>query len=152
MNSDIQHLNIIDLFSERHFQLRKIAEKLWNDHSKIYLSNSEWFILARVYQKQQPTISFVSKQVDISRQATHKFIKSLEEKGLVEINNVANNKKEKCLKLTQLGKECYEENESLKAEIENKLADKIGTERVELLKDILKADWKLSDQQWVLNC
>ncbi|MFJ7726679.1 MarR family transcriptional regulator [Neobacillus sp. NPDC097160] len=106
MNSNLQHLDLFDLISEHHIQLRKISEKLWNDSNDIYLSNSEWFILARIYQKKQATISCISKRVDISRQAIHKFIKRLEVKGLVEINNLENNKKEKSIQLTKLGKEC----------------------------------------------
>lgn len=143
LNLNLQNLDLIDLISEHHVQLRKISEKLWNDSNNIYISNSEWFILARIYQKKQATISTISKQVDISRQATHKFIKRLEEKGIVEINNLENNKKEKSIQLTKLGKECYEKNESLKAELEKKIAEKIGAEQVKKLKEILKLDWKL---------
>ena len=138
----MHNLDLIDLLSEHHILLRRISEKLWNDSSDIYISNSEWFIIARIYQK-QPTISNVSKQVDISRQATHKLIKSLESKGLVVVKNVENNKKDKCIRLTALGEECYEKNESLKATIEKKIANHIGTEQLILLKDILKADWGL---------
>ena len=130
------------MLSERHLQLRKITEKLWNDSSDIYLSNSEWFIMARIYKK-QPTIAYVSKHVDISRQATHKFIKSLEAKGLVEISSVEYNKKDKCIRLTKLGEECYEKNESLKVNLEKEIADKIGSEQLKHLKDLLKLDWGL---------
>jgi DNA-binding MarR family transcriptional regulator len=73
------------------------TEKLWLN----------WFIMARIYKK-KPTISYVTKRVDISRQATHKFIKRLEVKGLVEISSLENNKKDKCIHLTKLGEECYE--------------------------------------------
>ncbi len=142
LNSELHNLDLIDLLSEHHILLRRISEKLWNDSSDINISNSEWFIIARIYQK-QPTISYVSKQVDISRQATHKLIKSLESKGLVVVKNVENNKKDKCIKLTALGEECYEKNESLKATIEKKIANHIGAEQLILLKDILKADWGL---------
>jgi DNA-binding MarR family transcriptional regulator len=142
LKSELHNLDLIDLLSEHHILLRRISEKLWNDSSDINISNSEWFIIARIYQK-QPTISYVSKQIDISRQATHKLIKSLESKGLVVVKNVENNKKDKCIKLTALGEECYEKNESLKATIEKKIANHIGTEQLILLKDILKADWGL---------
>ncbi|GEL76347.1 MarR family winged helix-turn-helix transcriptional regulator [Tenuibacillus multivorans] len=140
MDSDLEHLDLVDLISERHLLLRRITEELWNDSSDIYISNSEWFIMARIYKK-QPAISYVSKNVDISRQATHKFIKRLESQGLVEVMNVKNNKKEKCIKLTPLGEEYYEKNEALKASLEKKIADKIGEKQVAFLKDLLKSDW-----------
>ncbi|WP_075618841.1 MarR family winged helix-turn-helix transcriptional regulator [Paenisporosarcina indica] len=142
MNCELQELDFIDLISERHVQLRSIIEKLWNDTSDIYISISEWYIMARVYKK-RPTISYVTKHVDISRQATHKFIKSLESKGLVIISSLENNKKDRCIQLTKLGEECYEENKSLKANLEKKVIDKIGYEKFQVLNDILKLDWGL---------
>ncbi|WP_354669954.1 hypothetical protein [Paenibacillus sp. BSR1-1] len=39
--------------------------------------------MARIYEK-RPTISYVTKYVEISRQAIHKFITNLSEKGLVK--------------------------------------------------------------------
>jgi DNA-binding MarR family transcriptional regulator len=141
-NSELQHLDLIDLLSERHSLVRKISEKAWNDQSEIYISNSEWYIMARIYKK-QPSISYVTKNVEISRQAIHKFIQKLSEKGLVEIKNVENNKKEKCIQLTALGEECYEKNAALKAQLENKIAEKIGMEQVTMLKDLLKLDWEI---------
>ncbi|WP_040203341.1 MarR family winged helix-turn-helix transcriptional regulator [Neobacillus jeddahensis] len=143
LNSELQHLDLIDLLSERHSLVRKIAEKAWNDQSEIYISNSEWYIMARIYKK-QPTISYVTKNVEISRQAIHKFIQKLSDKGLVEINNVENNKKEKCIQLTALGKDCYEKNATLKAQLEQKIAEKMGTEQVRMLKDLLKLEWDIN--------
>ncbi len=137
---ELQNLDLIDLLSERHSLVRKISEQAWNDQSDIYISNSEWYIMARIYKK-RPTISYVNKHVEISRQAIHKFIKQLAAKELIEIYDVENNKKEKCVQLTALGEECYEKNEALKAQLENKIAEKLGVEQVEILKDLLKLEW-----------
>ncbi|MCM3588814.1 MarR family winged helix-turn-helix transcriptional regulator [Mesobacillus maritimus] len=142
MNPILKNLDLIDLISERHGALRKISENLWNENSEIYITNSEWYIMSRITGG-QPTIAHVSKNVDITRQATHKFIKKLESKGLVEVKNVKNNNKEKCIRLTPLGEECYRKNEALKASLEEKIAKKIGNEQVEFLKMILKSDWGL---------
>jgi DNA-binding MarR family transcriptional regulator len=130
------------MLSERHLQLRKISEELWNENSDINLSNSEWHIMARIYKK-QTTIASVSRNADISRQATHKFIKNLEAKELVEISDAKHNKKDKCIRLTELGDACYEKNEALKAELEKKVAEGIGHEQLQQLKKILKEDWGL---------
>jgi DNA-binding MarR family transcriptional regulator len=142
MGYELKELDLFDVLSERHSQLRKITEKQWNDNNDIKLSNSEWYIMARIYKK-QPTIAFVSRNVDISRQATHKFIKNLETKGLVEISNAKHNKKDKCIRLTSLGNACYEKNEALKAALEKRISDRIGYEQMQLLKNILKEDWGL---------
>lgn len=140
VNSEFVNLDLIDLLSERHSLVRRISEIAWNDHSDVYISNSEWYIMARIYKK-QPTISYVTKNVDITRQAIHKFIKNLAAKGLVEISSVENNKKEKRIRLTAFGEECYEKNAVLKANLENRIAEKVGVDQVNLLKDLLKLDW-----------
>jgi DNA-binding MarR family transcriptional regulator len=142
---ELQNLDLIDLLSERHSLVRKISEQAWNDQSDIYISNSEWYIMARIYKK-QPTLSDVNKHVEISRQAIHKFIKQLAAKELIEIHNVENNKKEKCVQLTALGEACYEKNEALKAQLEQKIAEKIGAEQVKLLKDLLTLEWGIESK------
>lgn len=142
LSSVMENLDFFDLLSERHHQIRSIIENRWNDNSDIYISNSEWFILSRIYQK-QPTISYVSKQVNISRQATHKFIKNLEAKGILKIKNHENNKKEKCVQLTELGEKCYEEYTALKVQLEKKIIEKINYEQFLTLKEILSSDWGL---------
>lgn len=139
---ELQGLDLFDIISERHHMLRKTIQKMWENHSDIYISNSEWYIMAKVYGK-EPTIACVAKSVDITRQATHKFIKNLESKGLVEINNVKHNKKEKCIKLTPFGEECFEKSEEMKAEIEKTIVDQIGEEQIIRLKEILKLEWGL---------
>lgn len=145
MEPKLENLDLIDLISERHLLLRKIAEDIWNDSSDFYISNSEWFIMARIYNHpdQQPLISYISRHVDISRQATHKFLRNLEEKGLIRIEDAMHNNRDKCTSLTPLGKECYIRNLQLKAELEMRIAGRIGTEKMAALKEILKSDWGL---------
>jgi DNA-binding MarR family transcriptional regulator len=140
LDSELQNLDLIDLIIERHVLLRRICENSWNDSSDMHISNSEWYIMARIYKK-KPTLSYVTKHVDVSRQATHKFVKNLESKGLIEITNSTNNNRDKCLQLTPLGEECYERNLSLKASLEQKIAEEIGADKLTILKDILKSDW-----------
>lgn len=140
---EFQNLNVIDLLSERHAMLHRLVENKWSEHNKIYISNSEWYILSKIY-KRQPTISEVTKSVDFSRQATHKFIKRLQEKGLVEVNNVEYSKKHKAIRMTKFGEECYEENKRIKIELQQWLVHAIGEDQVSNLKNILKLDWKWS--------
>lgn len=142
LNSIFQEMDLIDLLSERHIQIRRMIETRWNEQSDIYISNTEWFIMARIYKK-QPTISYVTRHVDISRQATHKFIKSMEQKGLVKISSHENNRKEKCVQLTNLGEKCYQQNVAYKEELEQRIMNQIGDEKYKLLKDILRSDWSL---------
>ncbi|WP_409228629.1 MarR family winged helix-turn-helix transcriptional regulator [Gudongella sp. SC589] len=144
MNSELKTLDLIDLISERHLQLRSIAEGEWNEESDIHISNSEWFIMARIYKK-NPSVSQVTRRVDISRQAVHKFAKGLQAKGLVEITDSRHNKRDKCLMLTQLGKECYEKNLLLKKDLEMKIAEEIGLDTLNTLKRILVSNWGIRE-------
>ncbi|MBR7554998.1 MarR family winged helix-turn-helix transcriptional regulator [Allobacillus sp. GCM10007491] len=145
MSFNLHQLDLLDLISERYLKLRKISEAQWNRHHELPISKSEWFILLRIYQEKETTVSFISKSVDITRQATHKFIKQLQEKGLVEVGEQENNRKEKRIQLTAFGKECYEKNEQLQANLEKEIAEHIGQKRLEQLKDILKMNWGIED-------
>ncbi|MUV36999.1 hypothetical protein JNUCC1_00805 [Lentibacillus sp. JNUCC-1] len=140
---EVQRVNLIDAIGERHMQLREFLDVRWNEMSDIYLSHSEWRIITQIYREEQTTISTVTKHMDISRQATHKFIKRMTEKGLVIVMNQENNKKEKAITLTSLGKECYEKNETLKTELETKIAEHIGAENIQMLSKIIHMDWGL---------
>ncbi|WP_339259685.1 MarR family transcriptional regulator [Lysinibacillus sp. FSL K6-3209] len=140
LKDELQNRDVIDLLSERHEILRRLAEEKWNKHNTVHISNSEWHILSKIY-KNQPTISEVTKVVDFSRQATHKFIKSLAAKGLVEVSNAENSKKHKVIRMTSFGEICYEQNERNKAEIEQQLVRTIGEEQVAKLKNILQLNW-----------
>lgn len=139
-NTNVQQLNLIDLLHERHRMIRETVEKRWNEKNDIHISSSEWYILTKIY-KQRPTISYITKNVDITRQAIHKVIKNLSEKGLVAVQQMENNKKEKCIELTAYGEKCYETNVALKAKIEDEIEEKLGAEQVTMLKNLLRLDW-----------
>jgi len=142
LSAELQKQDLIDLISERHVRLRSLNNQLWHQSHDIHISNSEWFIMARIYKK-EPTISYVTRHVDISRQATHKFIKILQSKGLVEISNAQHNNKDKLIRLTKFGEECFEQNESIKATLQAKINASIGAEQADQLMRILKLDWGL---------
>ncbi|GAA0472138.1 MarR family winged helix-turn-helix transcriptional regulator [Alkalibacillus silvisoli] len=143
MKSIIDTMGLIDIISERHHQLRRCSESMWSHNSNLYISNSEWLILANVYHKEHTTISYVTKNVDLTRQATHKFIKRLEEQGLVKVEQVPHNKKEKAIELSELGIECFEKNEKFKAKIEEDISSQIGEEELSQLKELLRTDWRI---------
>ena len=139
------HLNsfgLVNLLSEKHGHLRHFIESIWDEQSDIKVSQTEWYIMQKIYGH-KPTISDVSKNVTITRQATHKNIKSLQAKGLVEVSNAEHSKRDKCISLTKLGKQCCDKNEELIQQLENRIAHTIGLEKLKILKDILQIDWKI---------
>lgn len=135
-------MNVLDLIGERYLQLRQICEQRWNEIGDLDISNSEWVILGIIYNR-EPTSSYISKHVGITRQAAHKLIKSLESKGLVVKKNMENNKKVKVLQLTEQGNACCETYQAIKEQLELKIGETIGPERLAALKEALSADWEL---------
>lgn len=142
MKPNNYNLDLLDLLNERHEFLRRIIEEKWSEISDRSFSSTEWYIMSRIYKK-QTTISYVTKHVDITRQATHKIIKKLESKGIVEVTNLDNNKRDKGVQLTSLGELCYEKNLKMKEEIEKNIAEVIGNDQIKTLKKILQLDWGL---------
>ncbi|MEL4025791.1 MarR family winged helix-turn-helix transcriptional regulator [Lysinibacillus endophyticus] len=139
MSLEYGTLDLFDLISERHNMVRKVLGERWSEMSDVSISNSEWYIMTKIY-KNQPTISSITKSVQITRQATHKFIKKLEEKGLVNVLN-ANNKRDKCIELTELGERCVEKYNFIKKELEVKISNHIGEKQFETLKELLGKEW-----------
>lgn len=131
---------LYDLLAEKFVKLKTFKEEKWKDLSNIHITNSEFEILSKV--NNHPTlISHVAKQAQFTRQATHKFIKQLEEKQLVKTKHV--NLRDKSIELTELGKSCYEKHLALKKELEKIIAEEIGEKRLMMLKEILKMEWGL---------
>lgn len=131
---------LLDNISDKYFQLTEAIEQMWNNSYNIAITKSEWQILSLIYGK-KPTIAEITKKVDISRQATHKNIKLLCSKGLITVNNVENNNKNKYLELTSFGESCYLDSQLMKESIEKDIVTKIGPENVSILKDILQMEW-----------
>lgn len=139
-SAELQDLDFIDLLNERQRAVQKMSQQTWDDENGIYISDSGWSIIASIYDEPLP-ISHVTKKIDITRQAIHKFIKRLSEKGLIEVYEMPNDKKKKCVALTDLGKRCYRGKVAHNAYIEKGIAEKLGDEKMLMLKDILKSDW-----------
>lgn len=135
-----EDLDLIDLISNKYFILKQANSQLWDESHNILITNSEWFIISLIYDN-KPTISEIAQKANITRQAVHKTIKSLHSKGLVTINKATNNKKSKCLELTPLGEKCFLDNEIIKDNIEQKILDKIGPDKINLFKELLKMEW-----------
>lgn len=134
--------NIVDLINEKNSKLRKLKEAKWNNKNSIQITDTEWSILSLIYGKEPATaISEISGQINITRQATHKCIKSLSAKGLILIGKMENNNRNKCLELTPLGESIFLENQRLKKDIEEEIELNIGSDKFILLKDILKRSW-----------
>ncbi|SIT88747.1 MarR family winged helix-turn-helix transcriptional regulator [Edaphobacillus lindanitolerans] len=137
---------LIDLLGEQYAQLRRTAEERWAEQSETEISSSEWFLIGRI-GGEQPAIAEVARQTGITRQAAHKLIKKLLEKGLVEVSADEENKKARRVRLTGFGTECLEKNERLKHGLEQEVEDTIGAARLAQLKVILAEDWGMDKER-----
>lgn len=134
--------NIVDLINEKNSSLRKIKENKWNNLNFIQITDTEWSILSLIYGREvAPAISEISSNINITRQATHKCVKSLNGKELIIIRKMENNNRNKCLELTPLGESIFLEHQKMKKDIEKEIELNIGSENFIQLKDILKRSW-----------
>ncbi|MGB4658598.1 MAG: MarR family winged helix-turn-helix transcriptional regulator [Mobilitalea sp.] len=140
MVTQSEDIDLLALLSNKYFKLRKINEQMWSCSYNLSITNSEMYMISLIYGR-HPSISEIAQQLNISRQATHKGIKSLSSKGLVLVAPAENNNRDKCLKLTSTGEKCFLENKRMRKSIERDVVEKIGFENVEALKDILKSEW-----------
>ncbi|AWC95971.1 TPA: winged helix-turn-helix transcriptional regulator [Morganella morganii subsp. morganii] len=104
------------------------------------MSNSEWYILSRVYD-QPVSIADISATVTISRQAIHKFIRQMEEKGLITIFDVQGSKKLKGVKMTPYGQQCYDAYEAIKTGLCDEIAAAVGQENLALIIRLFQQTW-----------
>ncbi|MBT2293338.1 winged helix-turn-helix transcriptional regulator [Paenibacillus albidus] len=134
---NLQELNLIDLLSEKHLFLRQKVTEL----SPGQINKTESHIMAVLEAHKMLSISEISRIINISRQGTHKSIQGLLSRGYIEGVDVANNQRDKHLVLTPKGIESNRKMLIVKRQLEQQIADKLGPERIELVKALLKEDW-----------
>ncbi len=140
MNSYLDNLNLIDLLSEKHAQLRKIVRDKWSENAGEYITDTESYIIALLERKPM-TASQLARIIDISRQGAHKNTKNLITKGYIEIENCDSSSRDKTLILTEKGEKFCKETLVLKNQLEKSIEEVIGTENLTVLKSCLKETW-----------
>jgi len=139
MHSRIGNLNVIDIISERHAMLRKIAEERWQEASDLDFSHTELFLISKAGQESL-TVSQAAAIMKISRQAMQKCAAGLEARGYLGFERQAGNRREKFMVLTEAGAACSRRYEGVKEGIEREIGEKIGKDALAKLKAILSAE------------
>ncbi|WP_310830146.1 MarR family winged helix-turn-helix transcriptional regulator [Paenibacillus pedocola] len=137
MKDYIRDLNLIDLVSEKHKVLREQVTRLSGDP----LNHTETHILAKLELHGRLSISEISRQISISRQGAQKSINVLLDEGYVKTVQVEGNSRDKYIVLTSKGIEMCRRMLEIKQGIEQEIAARIGSEQVQLLKQLLAEDW-----------
>ena len=138
-------LDLFDLIDMKNEEMKEWLQN-WNEKNDIRLTDSEWFILNLINDK-EILLAHLAKNGKITRQGTHKLVKKLEERGLIVTEKSKGNKRSKFVRLTPLGLDCYEANQALRKHLEDNVREAIGHEAFDLLKKMLAADWQTETER-----
>ena len=86
---------------------------------------------------EEKSISELARLMNISRQAVHKTAHKLEDLGFLELSTRHDNKKDRVVKITELGQEIRKQGAEHIMVIEEKLAWSIGERNLEFIRVIL---------------
>ncbi|WP_160680654.1 MarR family transcriptional regulator [Clostridium sp. C8-1-8] len=140
MKEYLKELNLIDLVSEKHKKLRSEIMKRWLDKDGEEITDTEAHFLAML-NKSSMTIAQTARKIKVSRQAAHKCAMKLIDEGYIKVIPIEGNKKEKLVLLTEKGKSYCDEMLKIKEQVEDEISARIGKDRIEALKELLRTDW-----------
>jgi len=86
-------------------------------------------------------VSELARELDISRQATHKLLDSLEEDGLIERRTDERDHRAHVVRLTDRGLAVAGDAGTILRELEDELTQRIGARHVAALRQALALDW-----------
>lgn len=133
-------IDIVELLYRQYKQLRDEAEKLWNEHYDLRLTSAEWNVINNIYYG-NCTVPELMLHIDITKQAVHKFIAALEDKGLVKASIIKAPKVRKKVELTPLGQEVIEKSLVIQKQMEQQIERSIGNVQYEQIKQLLQISW-----------
>lgn len=143
----IEETDLINLISDRHHDLRQKVEYMTAQQlPQVHFGSSEWYLIM-IIKYDRPSFAELTHKINLTRQAIHKALKQLEQKQVVQIESVPNNKKEKRVSLTQFGITCYEKYIENKQHIIEHISHVIGASEVAHLQQLLQADWQLDNDK-----
>ncbi len=128
--------DLMGLINEKYSILHRRREAMWATTGLVPVTVTEWHVLSRV-RDGSSSISEVARAVNISRQATHKCIRSLQDKGILTVDTHPDNRRNRVVSMTDFGHLCYAQNLAFRLEVEQQVEASIGAEQLCLLKDIL---------------
>lgn len=138
----MEETDLISLIAEKQRIIRRTCHFMWEKGHDVHVSDTEWAVLGLAL-KNTVTISEAAKSLEITRQASHKVVRSMEEKGLVSIHESEFYKNRKYIIPSELGKIYAEEQNQMKSSLVDKIELVIGSENAKWMKEILSMDWGL---------
>jgi len=131
-------------FLETNFLRLLLEISEWMESEMLELSqNSEYqgsiaeIKLFNALRGQEKSISELARILGVSRQAVHKTIHKLKDKGYLELVISRNNKKDRLVKITESGQDIRKQGAEYLMKIERKLSWSIGERNLDYVKEIL---------------
>lgn len=105
-----------------------------------YITPAQSRLLATMAGK--PTsMAELARRLAISRQAVHKTVAELARRGILEIRDDPERRNAKLIVYTERGRQVNRAGASIIERVEDRIASRIGRERLETLKTLLSEDW-----------
>lgn len=105
-----------------------------------YITPAQSRLLATMAGK--PTsMAELARRLAISRQAVHKTVAELARRGILEIRDDPERRNAKLIVYTERGRQVNRAGAGIIDRVEERIASRIGRERLETLKSLLSEDW-----------
>ena len=138
----MEDTDLISIIAEKQRMIRRTCQNMWEQVHDLYISETEWSVL-RLAIENTVTISEAAKCLGITRQASHKVVRSMEEKGLVSIHESEVDKNRKYIIPSETGRMYAKEQGKMKQSLVEKIEQTMGSENARCMKELLSMDWGL---------
>lgn len=138
----MEDTDLISIIAEKQRMIRRTCQNMWEQVHDLYISETEWSVL-RLAIENTVTISEAAKCLGITRQASHKVVRSMEEKGLVSIHESEVYKNRKYIIPSETGRKYAKEQGQMKQSLVEKIEQTMGLENARRMKELLSMDWGL---------
>lgn len=138
----MEDTDLVSIIAEKQRMIRRTCQSMWGKVHDLHISETEWAVL-RLALESTVTISEAAKCLEITRQASHKVVRSMEEKGLVSVHESEVYKNRKYIIPSETGRMYATEQEQMKNSLVEKIEQTIGSENAQRMKELLSMDWGL---------
>ncbi len=110
------------------------------DSEYAYLTPAQSRLLAHMGGKPM-SMAELARRLGVSRQAAHKTVAELARRGILDVQIDPQRRNSKLVVYTDKGRQVNRTGAQIIADIEARLAERLGPQGVEMLRDLLSADW-----------
>ncbi|RIQ11336.1 MarR family transcriptional regulator [Jiangella rhizosphaerae] len=105
------------------------------------LTSAQSLVFASLHPESTP-LAVLTERLGTTRQSTHELVTGLVKLGLISLVPDQDDPRRRSIELTPNGRRLARQAATIFAELERHLADQLGSDRLELLRDTLTAEWE----------